>query len=115
MLPLELDRNEVSRSHSELNHNEVSRCHLTRDTNDQTGVQTVKINYNHLRIPFISIVLKLLYITVYDNRWSISTKLLSCFSLCIYNQPGLFRETLPKDIIANRSYAKVEMYFTLAG
>ena len=89
MLPLELDRNEVSRSHSELNHNEVSRCHLTRDTNDHTGVQTVKINYDNLCIPFILIVLKLLYIRVYDNRWSISTKLLSCFSLCIYNQPGL--------------------------
>ena len=61
MLPLELNRNEVSRSHSELNHNEVSRWHLTRDTNDQTGAQTAKINYDNLRIPFISIVLNLLY------------------------------------------------------
>ncbi len=61
MLPLELDRNEVSRSHSELSHNEVSRWHLARDTNDQTGAQTAKINYDNLRIPFISIVLNLLY------------------------------------------------------
>ena len=107
MLPLELDRNEVSRSHSELNHNEVSRWHLTHVTNDQTDAQTAKINYDNLHIPFISIVFNLLY-----------TCTLQCMTTdgqylpnCCHVSPS--RQTWSKDIIGNRSYAKVEMYFEM--